>query len=165
MRNERNNPKTSNEILCLQKNDGKNNPCLAFDVHIYVRRKMTKFFEGAEYLFWVIVVGLIGGLLNLLDDEPHKRKDRRALHAAVGTASSMFVCWIVYEVVFFFSHVVPFSLAIGGFFAWQGAEYVKSKVDKALDKKIDGLGDRGYDYGDYGGYGGDFRHENFKDER
>ena len=112
---------------------------------------MTKFFEGAEYLFWVIVVGLIGGLLNLLDDEPHKRKDRRALHAAVGTASSMFVCWIVYEVVFFFSHVVPFSLAIGGFFAWQGAEYVKSKVDKALDKKIDGLGDKGYDYGDYGG--------------
>lgn len=124
-------------------------------------------FPGKEYLylFWVLVVGAIGGILGLLDENgnPRNRRTLRALLAGVLTA--MFLCWITFVVANHFIHDIEFSLAIGGVIAFMGGDWVRRKIDKAADRKIDGLGDRGYDYGDYGGYGGEFRHEEWKDDK
>ena len=124
-------------------------------------------FPGEEYLylFWVLIVGAIGGILGLLDEDgkPRNRRTVRALLAGVLTA--MFLCWITFVVANHFIHDIEFSLAVGGVIAFMGGDWVRRKIDKAADRKIDGLGDRGYDYGDYGGYGGDFRHEEYDNER
>ena len=124
-------------------------------------------FPGKEYLylFWVLIVGAIGGILGLLDEDgkPRNRRTVRALLAGVLTA--MFLCWITFVVANHFIHDIEFSLAVGGVIAFMGGDWVRRKIDKAADRKIDGLGDRGYDYGDCGGYGGDFRHEEYDNER
>nr|WP_315059087.1 phage holin family protein [uncultured Campylobacter sp.] len=123
-------------------------------------------FPGKEYLylFWVLVVGAIGGILGLLDENgnPRNRRTLRALLAGVLTA--MFLCWITFVVANHFIHDIEFSLAIGGVIAFMGGDWVRRKIDKAANKKIDGLGDGGYGRG-YDDYGGSFRHENFDDER
>lgn len=117
------------------------------------------------YLLWVLVVGAIGGVLGLLDDDGKPRKHRTRLAFAVATLTAMFLCWTTFAIAKLVIHEIQGSLALGGIVAFMGAEWARRKINKATDKKIEGLGDKGYDYGDYGGYGGDFRHEDFKDER
>lgn len=97
------------------------------------------------YIFWVMVVGLIGAVLGLLDENGKPRKNRTKKGFFAAAATSMFLCWATYEIVFFISHVTPFSLAIGGIIAWMGAEWVRRKIDRAANKKIESLG------GDSGG--------------
>ena len=101
------------------------------------------------YIVWVLVVGAIGGVLGLLDENGKPGKNRTKKGTLAAGATSMFLCWVVYEVVFFFSHVTPFSLAIGGLIAWMGAEWVRAKIDKAANKKIESLGK---DYDSYDSY-------------
>lgn len=123
-------------------------------------------FPGKEYLylFWVLVVGAIGGILGLLDENgnPRNRRTLRALLAGVLTA--MFLCWITFVVANHFIHDIEFSLAIGGVVAFMGGDWVRRKIDKAADKKIEGMGDGGYGRG-YDDYGGSFRHEELGDDR
>ena len=74
-------------------------------------------FPGKEYLylFWVLIVGAIGGILGLLDEDgkPRNRRTVRALLAGVLTA--MFLCWITFVVANHFIHDIEFSLAVGDF--------------------------------------------------
>ena len=123
-------------------------------------------FPGKEYLylFWVLVVGAIGGILGLLDENgnPRNRRTLRALLAGVLTA--MFLCWITFVVANHFIHDIEFSLAIGGVVAFMGGDWVRRKIDKAADKKIEGMGDGGYGR-EYDDYGGSFRHEELGDDR
>lgn len=121
---------------------------------------MDNVIEEIGLYFWVILVGLVGGLLNLANSK--KKGAQRLINALVGTASSMFVCWLAYEATFYFTQAPKFSLAVGGFFAWRGAEWATAMIDKAVEKKIEGLNDKSYDYQDYGG---SFRHENFDDTK
>ena len=115
---------------------------------------MDSILEEIGFYFWVFIVGVVGGLLNLANGGKGGRsKLHRALNALIGTLSSMFVCWLAYEVAHFFTQAPKFSLAIGGFFAWRGAEWVTAMIDKAIDKKIDGINGSRYDnygYDDYG---------------
>lgn len=111
------------------------------------------------YIVWVLVVGAIGGILGLLDESGRPRKNRTTKAFLAAAATSMFLCWVVYEVVFFFSHVTPFSLAIGGLIAWMGAEWVRRKIDKAANKKIESLGK---DRDSYDGYARNEYEENLK---
>lgn len=102
--------------------------------------------EEIGFYFWVIIVGVFGGLLNLANGGKGGRsKLHRALNALIGTLSSMFVCWLAYEAALYFTQAPKFSLAIGGFFAWRGAEWVTAMIDKAIDKKIDTLGNNEFD--------------------
>lgn len=111
------------------------------------------------YIVWVLAVGIIGGTLGLLDESGRPRKNRTKKAFFVAAATSAFLCWATYEIVFFLSHVTPFSLAIGGIIAWMGAEWVRRKIDRAANKKIDGLGK---DYGSHDGYARSEYEENLK---
>ena len=101
---------------------------------------MDSILEEIGFYFWVFIVGVFGGLLNLASSGASgKSKLHRALNALIGTLSSMFVCWLAYEAALYFTEAPKFSLAIGGFFAWRGAEWATAMIDKAVDKKIDGI--------------------------
>lgn len=119
------------------------------------------------YLLWVFIVGAIGGVLGLLDDDGKPRKHRTRLAFAVATLTAMFLCWTTFAIAKLVIHEVQGSLALGGIVAFMGAEWARRKINKATDKKIEGLGDNGYGGGgkDYDDYGGSFRHEEWKDDK
>ena len=121
---------------------------------------MDDVIEEIGLYFWVVLVGLVGGLLNMANSG--KKGAQRLVNLVVGAGSSMFVCWLAYETTFYFTQAPKFSLAVGGFFAWRGAEWATAMIDKAVEKKIEGLNGNSYGHQDYGS---DFRHENFDDER
>lgn len=125
-----------------------------------VRRGMDNILEEIGLYFWVILVGLVGGLLNMANSG--KKGAQRLINWLVGSASSMFVCWLAYETTLYFTQAPKFSLAVGGFFAWRGAEWATAMIDKAVEKKIEGLNSNSYDYQDYGS---DFRHEELSDDK
>lgn len=95
--------------------------------------------ETLHYV-WVFIVGLVGGLLGLNNQNPSMNmiKGRNKLISiSLATLSSCFICWVVYEFANYFTHDLKISLASGGFCAWQGAEWVRIKADKFLDRRID----------------------------
>ncbi len=49
----------------------------------------------------------------------------------------MFLCWISYEIFFFFLNNIRVSVALAGFVTWRGTDWIYSKIDKALDKRIE----------------------------
>ncbi|MGG7049262.1 MULTISPECIES: phage holin family protein, partial [unclassified Campylobacter] len=85
-------------------------------------------------LFWVMVVGVFGGLLNLSD--PKKSIAHNIANAITGILSSVFMCWIAYECALYFTQADRLSLAIGGFFAWRGANWANEIVDRFINDKI-----------------------------
>ena len=89
-------------------------------------------------------MGAIGGVLGLLDDDGKSRKHRTKWAFAAATFTAMFLCWASFAIVKFFIHDVEFSLAIGGIIAFMGAEWVRRKVNKVADKKIDAMGSKNY---------------------
>ncbi|MBE2985483.1 hypothetical protein CCAL6883_09090 [Campylobacter sp. RM6883] len=110
---------------------------------------MNKFLEDLtnKPFFWVVVMGFIGGLLNLAD--PKKSNAHNALNIITGIAGSMFLCYLAYEATFYFTQVDRISVAVGGFFAWRGANWANEMVDKAIKSRINKPQDdyRGYGYG------------------
>lgn len=124
-------------------------------------------FQEYLYLLWVLVVGALGGVLGLLDDDGKPRKHRTKRAFAVATITAMFLCWTTFAISKLLIHEVEGALALGGIIAFMGAEWARRKINKAADKKIEGLGDNGYGgYSkDYDDYGGSFRHENFDDTK
>ena len=108
---------------------------------------MEDLLNKAGFYFWVAVVGFVGGVLRLENDS-HKplHSGKAIINSIISAISSMFICWIFYEVTFYFTKENRFSLAVGGFFAWRGTAWVSAVIDKAIDKKIDNLSDNNYDY-------------------
>lgn len=89
---------------------------------------------------WVLLVGIVGGLLRLNTENPSMNKVKgHRKWASIGSAtlSSAFVCWLSFEAMFYITQTERVSLAFGGFCAWQGAEWVRRKIDKALDKRLE----------------------------
>ena len=107
---------------------------------------MEDLLNKAGFYFWVAVVGFVGGVLSLENDS-HKplHSGKAIVNSIISAISSMFICWIFYEVTFYFTKENRFSLAVGGFFAWRGTAWISATVDKAIDKKIESLGGGGYD--------------------
>lgn len=98
-----------------------------------------------NYIFLVIFVGLIGGILsNENKNKGEKNKLRRFIFFVFGTTTSIFLCWISFEITFYFTSKQNLSLAIGGFFSWRGANWVidiSNKIINELIDKIDGKKD------------------------
>ena len=84
---------------------------------------MDDLINKVGFYFWVAVVGLVGGILSLTNNDALK-SGKAVINLIVGTVSSMFVCWLAYEITFYFTEKDRFSLAVGGFFAWRGAVWM-----------------------------------------
>ncbi|MBR8466170.1 hypothetical protein KDE13_07440 [Campylobacter sp. faydin G-140] len=89
-----------------------------------------------SYLFWVLMVGLVAGFLSHAKDERPKSLKQRFIYFVIGAISSTFLCWMTYEIAFYYIAQQNPSLAIGGFFAWRGAEWATAIVDKFIDSKL-----------------------------
>ena len=109
---------------------------------------MDDLINKVGFYFWVAVVGLVGGILSLTNNDALK-SGKAVINLIVGTVSSMFVCWLAYEITFYFTEKDRFSLAVGGFFAWRGAVWMNAVIDKAIDKKIEGLNDSYKNFSDF----------------
>lgn len=89
------------------------------------------------FYFWVVVVGLVGGILSLANDPQKPLHSGKAIvNSIISTISSMFICWVFYEFTRFFTKEERISLAVGGFFALRGTSWISAVVDKAIDKKL-----------------------------
>ena len=106
---------------------------------------MDDLINKVGFYFWVAVVGLVGGILSLTNNDALK-SGKAVINLIVGTVSSMFVCWLAYEITFYFTEKDRFSLAVGGFFAWRGAVWMNAVIDKAIDKKIESFSSRDDDF-------------------
>ena len=114
---------------------------------------MTEHIEKInEYLGeykWVIIVGIIGGLLNV-GSRPDKSTSRKWLDLLIGVVSSGFFGWMGYEIIKFMCQSPQVALAGCGFFAWKGATWIGITSDKLIDKLIDnklkGNNDDDFDY-------------------
>lgn len=106
---------------------------------------MDDLLNKVGFYFWVAVVGFVGGVLSLKNDS-HKplHSGKAIINSIISAISSMFICWIFYEVTFYFTKENRFSLAVGGFFAWRGTAWISTTVDKAIDKKLNSF-DNSYD--------------------
>lgn len=89
-----------------------------------------------HYLFYIILVGITAGFLAHKDDIRPKSITQRLGFFITGAISSVFMCWLAYEVAFFYTNTNNVSLAIGGFFAWRGAEWAQGVVDRWINAKI-----------------------------
>ena len=98
---------------------------------------MEDLLNKAGFYFWVAVVGFIGGVLSLENDS-HKplHSGKAIVNSIISAISSMFICWIFYEVTFYFTKENRFSLAVRGFFVCRGTAWISTTVDKAIDKKL-----------------------------
>ncbi|CAD7288196.1 hypothetical protein [Campylobacter suis] len=110
---------------------------------------MNEFLEWSKDkpLVGVLLVGFIGGMLNLAD--PKKSITHNILNIITGVFGSMFLCWIAYEVAFYFIHDNSMCLAVGGFFAWRGANWANETVDKLIKSKIESSNKDYPTYDDY----------------
>jgi len=88
--------------------------------------------DKVGFYFWVILVGFIGGILDYIDSGSKKK----ATSVIVGIATSMFLGWIGFEMANFFIKDTRASLAICGFLAWRGTEWIKETVDRAINSKL-----------------------------
>ena len=68
-------------------------------------------FQEYLYLLWVLVVGAIGGVLGLLDDDGKPRKHRTKRAFAVATITAMFLCWTTFAISKLLIHEVEGALA------------------------------------------------------
>ena len=101
-------------------------------------------FQEYLYLLWVLVVGAIGGVLGLLDDDGKPRKHRTKRAFAVATITAMFLCWTTFAISKLLIHEVEGALALGGIIAFMGAEWARRKINKVTDKKIDAIASKDY---------------------
>lgn len=87
-----------------------------------------------DNLLWACCVGLVGGILNTKYND---FKFKTLIDAMFNIATSMFLCWIFFEVAMYFLNNKNLSFAIGGFVAFRGVEGINKIVNRAIDKFID----------------------------
>lgn len=97
---------------------------------------MDNFNKDYDYLILVFVIGLIASILNLENKDFSKAK-YKILSFFFSSLSSMFLCWISYEIFFYFLNTFKVSLALSGFVTWRGTEWINSVIDRAINKKLE----------------------------
>lgn len=87
-----------------------------------------------DHILWASCVGLVGGILNTKYNE---LKFKTLVDAIFNIFTSMFLCWIAFEVAMHYLNNKDLSLALGGFVAFRGMDSINKVVNKIIDKFID----------------------------
>ncbi|MBQ7675513.1 MAG: hypothetical protein IJT33_03535 [Campylobacter sp.] len=96
---------------------------------------LDEIFEKFFYQILIILVGIGASFVRVMQK---KHENFKSFFVAFigGVFSSVFFCWLGYEVAFYFTQAQQYSLAIGGFCAWQGGEWIKQVVDDFIKNRI-----------------------------
>ncbi|QCD52514.1 hypothetical protein [Campylobacter sp. RM16192] len=118
--------------------------------------EIQNFFSNLHVYWQAAIIGIAGGLLG--KDEKNSSMNnvkgwRFHLSGIAASTSSAFTCLIVYLIVHPITNSDEFSLGIGGYCAWRGAEWTKHKINKLLDRRLSGDIDH-IDYSYVGGADG-----------
>ena len=97
---------------------------------------MDDFNKDDDYLIVVFIIGFISSILNLAHIDFKKAK-YKILSLLLSSLSSMFLCWISYEIFFYFLNTFKVSLALSGFVSWRGTEWINSIIDRAINQKLE----------------------------
>ena len=97
---------------------------------------MDNFYKDDDYLIVVFIIGFIASILNL-DHIDFKRAKYKILSFLLSSLSSMFLCWMSYEIFFYFLNTFRVSVAISGFVTWRGTDWINSIIDRAINKKLE----------------------------
>lgn len=90
--------------------------------------------ENLKVYIWLVFVGFIGGLLRIKEKTKLANCDGvlgKILCFTFGIISSVFVAYLVYEVVFFYLHSDRVAVALAGVGAWMGTDGL-IQIEKAL---------------------------------
>ena len=96
-----------------------------------LQEALAKYF----YQMMIIIVGIGASFVRVTMQKKKRFKDF-FMSFVGGICSSVFFCWVAYEICFYFTQTEQFSLAIGGFCAWQGGEWIKSIIDDFIKHRI-----------------------------
>ena len=97
---------------------------------------MDDFNKDDDYLIVILIIGFIASILNL-DHIDYKRTKYKIFSFLLSSLSSMFLCWISYEIFFYLLNTFKVSLALSGFVSWRGTEWINSIIDRAINKKLE----------------------------
>lgn len=108
---------------------------------------LQNFFSNLHIYWQAAIIGIAGGLLgkDAKNASMNNVKGWRRYVAGIGaSASSAFTCFVVFLIVHPVTNSDELALGIGGYCAWRGAEWTKSKINELLDRRVSY---RGYSYG------------------
>ena len=106
-----------------------------------------------HYLFYVLIIGCAGSITAFI-----KNGGGGIKILLKRTWDGCFSAYVVYEIAFFFAKDEHVSFAICGVGAWMGSEaliFVRDCVSSKAGRRYDG----------YDNYGGNFKHEEFGDDK
>ncbi|WP_170000593.1 hypothetical protein [Campylobacter sp. RM9328] len=90
-----------------------------------------------EYKDFILLV-LVGFTAFILTYRPSPCKGHlcKIVGFLSGALGSIFLSWVGYEVLFFFTSNFRLSLAISGYSTWRGADWLNRNVDEFISNKI-----------------------------
>ena len=97
---------------------------------------MDNFNKHDGYLIVVFIIGFIASILNF-DHVDYKRVKYKILSFLLSSLSSMFLCWMSYEIFFYFLNTFRVSVALAGFVTWRGTDWINSIINRAINKKLE----------------------------
>lgn len=112
---------------------------------------LQNFFNNLHVYWQAAIIGIAGGILggDVKNVSMNRVKGWRWWVATgFASASSVFTCLIVFLIAHPITGSKEAALGLGGYCAWRGAEWTKSKINKLLDRRVSSdLSYRGYSYG------------------
>lgn len=91
-----------------------------------------------KYLTPILIcfIGIITNIIKMENKYLNKPLKQRIMLLISGSMTSAFLCWLGFESALYFTQNHNFSLAIGGFFAWRGADWVTNLIDEFVKYRI-----------------------------
>lgn len=118
------------------------------------RHKIQRYFDNTDvpYWIWVVAFSFFGGLFKYLDQNPKKNPNENKSYKDIAirffkiVGSSMFVGYCAFELVLYMTDSFGASLAANSLASYLGGDWIKRKLNKATDAKIDALKKDSSDY-------------------
>lgn len=100
---------------------------------------MNDFFENLKEYLFVLVIGLIIGILFLIkgyEQTEIKTKGQLFRYVIHGVLISMFITWLGFEVFIYAGLPYQLSVALGGALAYLGTDRLVMIIEKFIQKKL-----------------------------
>ncbi|MDR0666859.1 MAG: phage holin family protein [Campylobacteraceae bacterium] len=81
---------------------------------------MSEIFDKAWFALWVFIIALAGAVVSFLTKTKEQKPNRQQIMA--GFIVSLFVAYITFEIIFYFTSAPRLSAAMCGVASWMGTD-------------------------------------------